>query len=61
MFELLCFLRTLESHYSLSSTLNYASTANIREVMKVYNLGNKTFETDSLWGFAVIVLKMPEI
>ena len=25
---------------------NYASTANIEEVMKFYNLGNKTFETD---------------
>ena len=27
-------------------TLNYASTANIEEVMKFYNLGDKTFETD---------------
>ena len=26
--------------------LNYASTSNIREVIKFYNLGNKTFETD---------------
>ena len=26
--------------------LNYVSTANIEEVMKFYNLGNKTFETD---------------
>ena len=25
---------------------NYASTANIEEVMKVYNPGDKTFETD---------------
>ena len=26
--------------------LNYASTANIEEVMKFYNIGDKTFETD---------------
>ena len=28
------------------STWNYASTLNIGEVVKFYNLGNKTFETD---------------
>ena len=28
------------------NTLNYASTANIEEVMKFCNLGHKTFETD---------------
>ena len=28
------------------STFNYAYTANIQEVMKFYNLGNKSFETD---------------
>ena len=28
------------------NTINYASTANIEEVMKFYNLGDKTFETD---------------
>ena len=28
------------------NTLNYASTANIEEVMKFYNLSHKTFETD---------------
>ena len=28
------------------NTLNYASTANIEEVMKFYNVGHKTFETD---------------
>ena len=28
------------------NTLNFASTANIEEVMKFYNLGDKTFETD---------------
>ena len=26
--------------------MNYASTSNIREVIKFYNLGHKTFETD---------------
>ena len=26
--------------------MNYASTANIEEVKKFYNLGHKTFETD---------------
>ena len=26
--------------------MNYTSTANIEEVMKFYNLGDKTFETD---------------
>ena len=28
------------------NTLNYASTANIEEVMKFYNLDDKAFETD---------------
>ena len=28
------------------STLNYASTANIQEVVKFYNLGDKSSETD---------------
>ena len=28
------------------NTLNYASTASIEEVMKFYNPGDKTFETD---------------
>ena len=31
---------------TFQNNLNYASTSNIREVMKFYNLGNKTFETD---------------
>ena len=26
--------------------MNYASTSNIREVIKFYDLGDKTFETD---------------
>ena len=33
-------LKTFPQH------LNYASTVNIEEVMKFYNLGDKTFETD---------------
>ena len=28
------------------NTLNYASTANIEEIMKFYKLGDKTFEAD---------------
>ena len=28
------------------NNLDHASTANIEEVMKFYNLGDKTFETD---------------
>ena len=30
----------------IHNILNYASTANIEEVMKFYYLGDKTFETD---------------
>ena len=30
----------------IRNILNYASTANIEEVMKFYNLDDKTFETD---------------
>ena len=34
------------------NTLNYASlNANIEEVMKFYNLSNKTFETDFSFGW----------
>ena len=33
-------LKTFPQHF------NYASTANIEEVMKLYNLGDKTFERD---------------
>ena len=31
---------------SNSKTLNYASTPNIQEVIKFYDLSDKTFETD---------------
>ena len=47
-FDLLRFLFILKLSYSkpFHNTLNYVSTANIEEVMKFYNLGDKTFETD---------------
>ena len=32
-------------------TLNYVSTANIEEVMKFYNSGEKTFETDFNYSY----------
>ena len=38
------FILKLSKHFH--NTLNYASTANIEEVMKFCNLGDKTFETD---------------
>ena len=45
----LTFLFILELSYSkpFHNTLNYASTANIEEVMKFYNPGDKTFETEN--------------
>ena len=46
--DFLSFLLILKLSYSkhFRNTLDYASTANIEEVMKFYDLGNKTFETD---------------
>ena len=46
--ELLSFLFILKLSYSkpFHNTLNYAFTANIEKVMKLCNLGDKTFETD---------------
>ena len=46
--DFISFLSVLQLSYSkpFYSTLNYASTANIQEVMKFHNLGNKSFETD---------------
>ena len=46
--DFLSFLFILKLSYSkpFHNTLNYASTANIEEVTKFYNLGDKTFETD---------------
>ena len=40
------FILKLSCSKRFHNTLNYASTANIEEVMKFYNLGDKTFETD---------------
>ena len=42
------FLCTFMLSLSLTfqNNLNYASTLNIREVVKFYNLGNKSFEID---------------
>ena len=40
------FILKLSYSKSFHNTLDYASTANIEEVVKFYNLGNKTFETD---------------
>ena len=47
-FNFLGFLFLLKLSYSkpFYNALNYASTANIEEVMKFYNPGDKTFETD---------------
>ena len=47
-YDFLSFLFILKLSYAkpFCNSLNYASTANIEEVMKFYNLGDKTFETD---------------
>ena len=47
-YNFLSFLFILKLSYAkpVHNTLNYASTTNIEEVIKLYNLGDKTFETD---------------
>ena len=47
-YDFLSFLFILKLSYSkpIRNILNYASVANIEKVMKFYNLGDKTFETD---------------
>ena len=35
------------------NNVNYASTLNIREVMKCYDLGNKRFETDFYYSYKI--------
>ena len=40
------FILKLSCSKPIRNILNYASTVNIEEVTKFYNLGNKTFETD---------------
>ena len=42
-------LKTFPQHF------NYASTANIEEVVKLYNLGDKTFETDFSFFFLSLI------
>ena len=37
---------TLSCSKPFHNTLNYASAANIEQVMKFFSLGDKTFETD---------------
>ena len=44
-FSELSVYKTLSYSKHFDNTLNYASTANIEEVMKFYNLGHKTCET----------------
>ena len=44
------FILKLSSSIPSSITLNYASTANIEEVMKFCILGDKTFETDFIFN-----------
>ena len=39
------FILKLSCSKPFHNTLNYFSTVNIEEVMKFYNLGNKSFET----------------
>ena len=55
--DFLSFLFILKLSYSkpFHNTLNYASTANIEEVMKFYNLGHKTFETDFSWSISNVI------
>ena len=40
------FILKLSCSKCFHNTLNYASTANLEEVVKFYNLGDKTFEED---------------
>ena len=40
------FILILSFLLTFQNNLNYASTSNIREVIKFYNLGDKTFKTD---------------
>ena len=35
------------------NNVNYASSLNILEVMKFYNLGNKSFETDFNYSYKI--------
>ena len=47
------FILKLSYSKSFHNTLNYVSTANIEEVMKFYDLGDKAFETDFNYTFEI--------
>ena len=51
-FNFLCIFTTSVS-VTFQNNLNYASNLNIREVMKFYNLGNKSFETDFNYSYKI--------
>ena len=51
-FNFLCIF-TLSVSLTFQKNANYASTLNIREVIKFYNLGNKTFETDFNYSYKI--------
>ena len=55
--DFLSFLFILKLSYSkpFHNTLNYASTANIEEVMKFHSLHDKTFETDFSYTYFIIL------
>ena len=46
IFKLALYIHILSFSESLQNNLNHASTLNIREVRKFYNLGYKRFATD---------------
>ena len=51
-FNFLCIF-PLSVSLTFQNNLNYASTLNIREVIKFYNLGNKSFETDFNYSYKI--------
>ena len=56
-YDFLRFLFILKLSYSklFHNTFNYVSIANIEEVMRFHNPGDKTFETDFRFHLAVVV------
>ena len=58
----LLFILMLSFWQTFQNNLNHASTSNIREVIKFYDLGGKTFETDfSFVKFLLWFLAHPKI
>ena len=47
--QISCSYQCCPSDRLVRNNLNYASTSNIQEVMKFYNPGHKTFQTDFSW------------